>query len=136
MGDQFHPSAPVVIQAEATAQSNFSLGTVAQIKAGQEQLIAVRRSMLDDMARRPFTNPEEGMLLVMDLQQVQSQLNALEARVSAQSSPKITSRDLELMRSMKRDGDKETTIAARFGTNQTKVNRLLNGVQPVDSEDS
>lgn len=133
MIDPFESRPALVTRAEVKAEANkFSRSTRAHINVVKDQLIETKKSMLNDMSRCQFPTQQDVVSAIMDLQAIQQNLDRLEKKVVANIASGFSPTDIETMRAMKRNGVVETEIAHRFCTNQTKVNRLLNGIALPD----
>jgi hypothetical protein len=123
------PVAPSSIQIEAKTEATiFSRSTLAHVAAVHEQLVDTKKSMLDDMSKCRFASPSDVLEAIDSLQKIQEKVDDLQKVVESKSAADFTQNDLKTMDEMKRKGATEAVIAHRFQTNQTKVNRLLNGV--------
>ena len=123
------PGTPIPIQVEAQTEARiFSRSTLAHIAATHEQLIDTKKSMLDDMSKCRFATPADILIAIDSLQKIQEKVDELQKVVESKSASEFTQDDVKTMEEMKRKGATEVMVAQRFQTNQTKVNRLLNGV--------
>ncbi|CAE6837136.1 hypothetical protein [Paraburkholderia aspalathi] len=120
----------VIIQGEA----RFTRSTIANLNDVADRLVDTKKSMLEDMSRNVFKTPEEALEAIMELQKIQTQVTTLRDSMAQRTNPGFTSKDIETIEEMKRQGKSEEKIASLFGTNQTKINRLRNGKALVDEE--
>nr|WP_288500455.1 hypothetical protein [uncultured Pseudomonas sp.] len=131
--DPLTPTTVQVAPAQATTQ-NYSRRTLAHFKETAEKLVDVRRSMLDDMSRRPFQNPQEGLQAIMELQNIQNQVSELQKTIQSGVAEDFSSKDVEAIEAMKQRKVPEEKIAEYFDTNQSKINRLRHGKIAVTEE--
>lgn len=120
------------IVANANAEAKFTRATVANLNAAADQLTATKKSMLDDMSKGMFETPQEALDSIMKLQGIQKQVDELKTSIESKVTQNFTDKDVDTISDMKRRGMSEEKIAGHFGTNQTKINRLLHGKVPVE----
>jgi hypothetical protein len=118
----------IVVKAEA----KYSRSTIANLNDASERLTETKKSMLDDMSRGVFETPQDALDAIMKLQHIQNQVVALKDSIAGKATFGFLPKDIETIEDMKRQGKSEEKIAALFGTNQTKINRLRNGKAPLD----
>lgn len=126
MGDPvvFESATECVVQSEVEA--TFSRATRAKLNETREYLAQTKRSMLDDLSRQRFPTVETVAQAVMDLQGIEDQIVSLSDKLGRASASNFSDEDVAVMKQMKQRYT-EVQIAHFFETNQTKVNRLLNG---------
>lgn len=129
MSDPLFSTPPAIVQPAKPQAENivYSKGTVARLNETRDRLQQAKKSMLDDLSKTSFKNPLEVSNNVMELQKIETEINNIKNKVEASSTKDFNKDDVLLMSDMKKRGIKEEKIAEFFDTNQTKVNRFLNG---------
>lgn len=115
------------------ADARYSRSTIANLNATAEQLVATKKSMLEDLSRGRFSTSQHALDSIMELQKIQDRVDALKASVEQTTTPGFTARDVETIEDLSRQGKSEEQIAALFKTNQSKINRLRNGKSPLEA---
>jgi hypothetical protein len=127
MADPIAPENQAVINAPSS-EATFSKTTVAKLNLTQLQLTDAKASMIHDMSTQRL-EPEAMLEKIMQVQKVQVTLDTLIDSVSSTSTLNTPFTDAEAqgMRDLKKEHDlTDHQLATIYGTNQTKVNRVLN----------
>ncbi len=135
MGDPITPSihggassaTEQVEHAEPASQALYSASTVARLRQNQDQLRVTKAQAITDATRSALRTPDAVIETIMGIQGLQDNLDKITSKIAALATEDIQPSDILTMRDMKKGGATETEIANWFSTNQTKINRLLNG---------
>lgn len=128
MANELDPESQIVVQAPAQAESTFSKTTVARARLTALHLTATKASMINDMAVQRL-DPTQTLKNIIEVQDIQTSLDSLTAKIVAESAPDapFTDPEVEDMRAIKKEFDlTDQKLADLYDTNQTKINRLLN----------
>lgn len=120
-------SAPIENLAENPAKTNYSKMTLAKAVVAKTAMEELQKSVIADVVKIPGNDPQAVMDIILKTKDIQTKIDELSSHIAEHTSSDFTDRDVASMREMKGSNMPETTIAEYFGTNQTKVNRLLNG---------
>ena len=117
-------SAEYVSQVEQ--KSPVSHATVARYKESIDNLTQAQTELVKDIVRSSSSNPNGTMELIQKAKRLQEQVSVFTQELGSKVTGDFTAEDVAVMRDMKDRKITESTIASHFGTNKTKVNRLLN----------
>lgn len=119
--------APTEHHSEVPAQQTFSRSTLARVEQSKGALEAVQQSLMVDAVKIPGNDPQALMDIIIQAKGIQKSIDDLNVNIANNVAPNFTAADVNTMREMKAKNVPETEIADLFHTNQTKINRLVNG---------
>ena len=119
-------SAQVAIN-EASARTPLSASTAARYRQAKESFEVAKEQAIRDLATNSALQPQEMMDSMVCIQEMHRKIDSFTAEIAKTSNAAITPSDSSTMRQMRAAGATDAKIAEWFDTNQTKVNRTING---------
>ncbi|MDQ1207260.1 hypothetical protein QE380_000183 [Acinetobacter baylyi] len=121
------PSSAQVSTTESHSNSSISASTVARYRQAEWAHEAAKECAIRDLTVNSNLSAQEITTAVMQIQRFHQNAQNCTATIQAMSNPEITDQDATTMKSMRKEGLTDAQIAELFATNQTKVNRMING---------
>lgn len=124
------PLSPEFVQVainEASARTPLSASTAARYRQAKESFEVAKEQAIRDLATNSALQPQEMMDSMVRIQEMHKRIDSFTAEIANTSNAVITPNDAPTMRQMRAAGATEAKIAEWFDTNQTKVNRTING---------
>lgn len=125
--DALIPKSAVVYQTESRSDSTISASTVARYRKAQKAHEEAKESAIRDLTSNANLSAQDATIAMMQIQRLHKQAAECTATISRMCTSEIQESDAQAMRSMRREGATDTQIAEFYGTNQTKINRMING---------
>lgn len=124
------PLSPVTAQVainEASARTPLSASTAARFRQAKEGYEVAKEQAIRDLTSNSSLKPQEMLDAMVRIQEMHGKIEAFTAEIATTAVGTITPNDAQTMRKMRADGATDAKIAEWYDTNQTKVNRTING---------
>ena len=125
--DPLKTQTPIVIQSESRSDSSVSASTVARYRQAQKAHEVAKESAIRDLSSNPNLSPQQATTAIMQIQRLHQQSSQATETIAGMCTTEIQESDAPTMRAMRKEGSTDAQIAEFFDTNQTKINRMING---------
>lgn len=122
------PESTEVVRDEATSAAPLSASTAARYRQAKESFETAKEQAIRDLATNPNLKPQEMMDAMVNIQSMHQKVAEFTSEIARLANADITPNDAPTMRKMRAEGTTDAKIAEWFDTNQTKVNRMINGI--------
>lgn len=117
----------IAIQKESHSNSTLSASTVARYRQAQKAHEVAKESAIRDLSSNPNLSAQEAADAIMQIQRLHQQSSQATLTIAEMCTTEIQESDASTMRAMRKEGATDAQIAEFYGTNQTKINRMING---------
>jgi len=122
------PESAQIAISEASSRTPLSASSAARFRQAKEGFEVAKEQAIRDLTTNSSLKPQEMLDAMVRIQEMHGKIEKFTAEVASTAVATITASDAQTMRKMRADGATDAKIAEWYDTNQTKVNRTINGV--------